>query len=402
LTLGTLIKKAEGLTADAFLPRGYITRLKADNSSEIISFDLNKILSGSDITLQREDVINISSIFDLREEYRVSIDGEVQQPGTFDYAENMSLEDLIMKSGGFKEGASSKRVEISRRVKNSDILSASASTSEIFYIDVDKDLRLMSDRFVLQPFDIVSVRNATGYEAQRQVYVEGEVLYPGTYTVSRKDERISDLIKRAGGLTALAYPSGASLKRPGNASSSKNAIKANSEEKEKLQKLQRLQGITKKDSVETLKEIIPNIYVGINLEKILKKPGLNYDLTLEEGDTLRVPKQLQTVKVTGQVLSPATIIYYKGQDFESYISQAGGFSDRALKRRSYIIYANGSVKSTKNFIGFNIFPQVKPGAEIFVPKKAERKGLSAVEVVGISSGVASLGLIILQVINMLK
>lgn len=405
LTLAKLIKKADGVTEDAFLSRGYITRLKADNSTELLTFDLDKILAGKveDIPLKREDIITISSIFDLREEYKVSVDGEVRDPGTYDFSENMTLEDIIIKSGGFKEGASAKRIEISRRIKNSNVLSVSAKTAQVFQVDVDKDLKFDREKFVLQPFDIISVRNETGYEIQQQVRIEGEVLYPGTYTVTSKDERISDLIKRAGGLTALAYAEGASLKRPGppvKVTEQDSIKKSNKEDLERLYRFQRLQGLEiDSTALDEEEEVLKNLYVGINLERILTKPGSNYDLTLQEGDTLYVPKQLQTIKVSGEVLSPVTIIYNKGKSFSTYISEAGGFSDRSLKRRAYVIYANGSVKSTKKFLFFNNFPVVKPGAEIFVPQKPQKVRVTAGEIVGISTGLATLAAVLLNLLQ---
>ncbi len=409
LTLGQLIQKAEGVTEDAFMSRGYITRLKADNTSQLISFDLDKILDGSagDIALQREDIITISSIFDLRDEYKVSVEGEVRNPGTFDFAEGMSLEDLIIISGGFKEGASPNRIEISRRVNNSNVLSAAALTARVFQVDVDENLSLVGNKFILQPFDIVSVRSESGYEIQRQVRIEGEVLYPGTYTVIRKNERISDLVKRAGGLTAFAYPKGASLKRPGPGISKTDSTPKNgstdqkTEDLERLKILQRLQGKAT-DSISMLKEeeIIRNIYVGINLDKILASPGSDFDLTLIEGDTIRVPRQLQTIKVSGEVLSPNSIIYDSGKGFKRYISGAGGFSERSLKKRSYIVYANGSVKSTRKvLLFFNDYPRVQPGAEIFVPQKEKKAGLSIGELIGISTGLASVAAVILTLIR---
>ena len=406
LTLGLLIQKAEGVTEDAFMSRGYITRLKADNTSQLISFDLDKILDGTagDIALQREDVVTISSIFDLRDEYKVSIDGEIREPGTFDFAEGMSLEDLLVMSGGFKEGASPKRIEISRRVNNSNVLSASGITARVFQVDVDQNLKLVGNKFTLQPFDMVSVRSETGYEVQRQVRIEGEVLYPGTYTVVRKNERISDLVERAGGLTALAYPQGASLKRPGPGgpkSKAKNDFDRTTEDLDRIKNLKRLQGnlSDSTDSVKSL-EAVRNIYVGINLERILAKPGSDYDLTLQEGDTIRVPKQLQTVKVSGEVLSPNSIIYEKGKGFKRYVSEAGGFSERSLKRRSYVVYANGSVKGTrKTLFFFHNYPKVQPGAEIFVPKEAEKAKLTLGEVVGISTGLASIAAVILTLLR---
>ncbi len=396
ISLSALIKKAEGLKEDAFMQRGYITRLKPDNQTELISFDVAGIMNGisPDILLLREDIINISSIFDLKEEYKVSIDGEVRRPGEFDFAENMTLEELILKAGGFKEGASVNRVEVSRRVRNSNILSQSAATAQVFQIDINRDLKLLSVPFVLQPFDIVSVRSATGYEVQKKITIHGEVLYPGTYTILRKDERISDLIKRAGGLTALAYTPGASLKRPGVADS--DEVK-----KEKLETIKRLQSSVADSTnlTNNLQDIGKNENVGISLEKIMTNPGSSYDLIMEEGDVIYVPKELQTIKVSGEVLSPVTIIYENGKNFKAYISESGGFSDRSLKRRSYILYANGSVKSTTKILFFNNYPKVDPGAEIFVPKKVEKRPLSAAEIVGISSGLASLAVIILNLIK---
>ena len=399
LSLSQLIKKAEGLKEDAFMQRGYITRLKSDNQTELISFDVAGVLNGStpDISLLREDMVNISSIFDLKEEYKVSINGEVRMPGSFAFAENMTLQELILQAGGFKEGASARRIEISRRVKNSNVLSESAATAQVFQVNIDKDLKFSGNPFVLQPFDIVSVRNATGYEVQRQVKIQGEVLYPGTYTLLRKDERISDLIKRAGGLSALAYAPAASLKRPGLPDTDSVAV-----EKERLARIRRLQS-TVGDSTDfniQVEEAAKNINVGISLEKILAAPGSGYDLIMEENDIINVPKQLQTIKVSGEVLSPVTIIYEKGKGFKGYISQSGGFSDRSLKRRSYILYANGSVKSTRKIVFFNNYPRVDPGAEIFVPKKADKKPMSAAEIVGISGGLASLAVIILSLIKL--
>ncbi len=399
LKLSQLIQKAEGLKEEAFIQRGYITRLKPDNQTEVLSFNLLGILNGTtpDISLTREDVISISSISDLKEEYKVTIDGEVRQPGTFNYAENMTLEELVLKAGGFREGASVNRVEIARRVRNSNVLSQSAATAEVFQVNIDKNLRFSGAPFILQPFDIISVRSATGYEVQKLVKIQGEVLYPGTYTILSKDERISDIVKRAGGLTALAYTLGASLKRPGVPDADSAALA-----KEKLETLKRLQSsvIDTTKSGSSIEEVVKNINVGISLEKILIDPGSGFDLIMEEGDIINVPKQLQTIKVSGEVLSPVTMIFEKGKGFNSYISQSGGFSDRSLKRRSYILYANGSVKSTRKIVFFNDYPRVDPGAEIFVPKKMEKKPMSAAEIVGISGGLASLAVIILNLVKL--
>ncbi|TZF86442.1 capsule biosynthesis protein (plasmid) [Pedobacter sp. BS3] len=401
LTLSQLIKKANGIKEDAFLPRGYITRLNDDNTTQLISFDLGKILKGEgdDIALKREDVVTISSIFDLREEYKVSIDGEVRYPGSFDYADNMTLEDLVMKAGGFKEGATAKRIEVSRRVKNSDATSSSAHIADVYQINIDQDLRIKGKKFILKPFDIVSVRASAGYEEQKQVRVEGEVLFPGTYTITRRDERVSDLVQRAGGFTALAYPDGASLKRPGHVT--RDSIPPEKKrENDRLNQFQRLQKrLTDTVKIDVVEEAKQNDYVGINLGRILEKPGSKYDLFLEDGDILTVPKQLQTIKVRGEVLSPVTVLYSTGKGFRQYIANAGGFSTKALKKRAYIIYANGSVQSTKKFLFFNNYPAVRPGAEIFVPTKPERKHLTTGETIGLASAIASLGAIVIGIMN---
>jgi protein involved in polysaccharide export with SLBB domain len=403
ITLAQLIRKAEGLKEDAFQQRGYITRLKPDNQIEMISFDLAGLLKGNvkDISLMREDVITISSIFDLKEEYKVTIDGEVRKPGDFDFADGMTLEELILQAGGFSEAATSQRVEISRRVKNSNLTTADAITAQVFQVDIDKNLVFSKPKFELQPFDIVSVRSSIGYEVQRQVKVEGEVLYPGMYTITNKDERVSDLLRRAGGLTALAYIKGASLKRDGAQKvNGKNEINQEEEARNKLAKLQRLQeNVKDTTSAKVTEEVLKNVYVGIKLEKILENPRTQVDLILEEGDILRIPKQLQTVKVNGEILYPVTTIFNPGRDFKYYISQGGGFSSKSLKRRSYVIYANGSVKSTSKIFFFNNFPKIEPGAELFVPQKEEKRPLSAGEIVGISSGLASLAVIILNLVK---
>lgn len=404
LTLAGLIKKADGITEDAFLNRGYINRLNPDKTQYLISFDVAKILSGEekDIPLTREDKVTISSIFDLREEYTVTVQGEVRAPGTFEFSQNIKLEDIIQMAGGLKEGATPNRIEVSRRIKNTDPTLTSSKTADLFIVNIDENLRVLGDKFELKPFDIITVRSSEGYSVQKQVKIEGEVLYPGMYTITSKDYRISDLIKRAGGLTSFAYAEGASLKRPGAEKinpADKNAINNSDEEQKKFANLERLKEKDAKDT-DTVKklreELAQSDLVGINLEKILKKPLSRQDLILEEGDIVRVPKQLQTVKVTGEVLNPNSIVYVPGKSFKQYINGAGGFTNSALKKSAYIKYANGSAEAAKKFLFFNNYPKVKPGAEIFVPVKAEREKMSAQAWIGIGTGVASLAAIIVS------
>jgi len=415
LTLSMLIKKAEGLKEDAFLKRGYIVRLKDDFQREQLSFNPAEIVAGTqaDIPLKREDLVIIPSLFDLREEYTVNITGEVRNPGQFPFSEGMTVEELILQAGGFTEAGSAQRVEIARRLRNADevALSASAHTAEVFTVNIGKDFDSKEAQFELKPYDLVSVRPEPGYERQRTVRIEGEVLYPGEYALSRKDERVSDIIKRAGGFTAYAYIEGASLKRtpPKEEEVSDSTSKADKQElitqeeleQERVARLQSLQMATINPDVNAsnIQQSIKNNYVGIDLPAIMKQPGQNNDLLLEEGDVIRVPKQLQTVKISGEVLSPVTALYANKRNFKDYISQAGGFSEKALKRRSFVVYANGSARSTKKILFFNNYPKVKPGSEIFVPQRLPRERLGATQLIGIGTGLASLAAIVVSLLR---
>ncbi|MBY0244234.1 MAG: SLBB domain-containing protein [Sphingobacteriaceae bacterium] len=410
LTLSQLIKKADGLKEDAFTARGSITRLKTDNTTELISFDLAAVLNGQqeDVKLQREDIVVISSLFDLKDRYKVTISGEVRTPGSFYFASQMSLEDLILKSGGFMEGASAKRIEISRRVKKEDATANNNIIAEIFTIDVENDLASKGASFKLQPFDRVMVRSQPGYEKQRMVKIEGEVLFPGYYALQSKDEKLSELIERAGGLTNFADATGGSLKRPGASQESEDKFSQAEIERENLEKQQKLVASTLEASKEVLKNPAEldkmahqNVFVDINLVKILKHPNSKWDVIMEEGDVLRVPKLLQVVKINGEVLYPTARLYNKGTSFRGYIRQAGGYTQSALKR-GYIIYSNGSVRSVKKFLGFSFYPKVKPGAEIIIPKAKDKKPMSPQEVLTLTTGVASFATIIIGLLNLIK
>jgi len=406
LTLSKLIAKAGGLKEDAFASRGYIKRLKPDNTTESIPFDVKAIVSKAvaDIPLQREDEVFIPSIFDLRDAYKVIINGEVRKAGDFAYAENMTVEDLIIQAGGFAEGASAKRIEIARRVNNSDPNQKGAPVAQVFVVDVDSQLKFSTSSFTLQPFDEVSVYSLPGFEKQKTVKIEGEVLYPGPYTISTKNEKISSLVKRAGGLTAYADVEGGTLKRTNENNGldlDKGKVDSAVLSREHLRRLQQLQK-TFKDSANNVLEQVKNDNVGIDLKKILDKPGSDSDLILEEGDVLIIPKQQQLVKVNGQVLFPSSVIYANSKSLRSYIDNAGGFSSDALRRRTYVVYANGTVKSTHSFLFFKSYPKIKAGSQIIVPKKPQTKGLSAAESVGLLGGLASMGAVIIGIISLVK
>jgi len=402
LTISQLIQQAAGLKEDAFSGRGSITRLRADNTTEIVPFNLQGIMDKSiaDIPLQREDIVNISSIFDLQDKYTVTINGEVRGQGSYPYADNLSIEDLIIKAGGFTQGASAKRIEVARRTFDSDPLAKDPKVGTVFTVDVDAGFKPGQGDFKLKPFDIVSVYSIPGFQTQKSVTIEGEVLYAGPYTLIKKNERISDLINRAGGLTTTASPEDATLKRTNLAVLGVNnkITDATTIINDRQTRVDRVKQITK-DSSQTLDQ--RNDYVGINLKKILSNPGSTDDLILEEGDILRIPKKVQTVMVNGQVLYPSVVVY-NPQSLHNFVLNAGGYAPDALKSKTYVVYPNGTVKGTKKFLFFNNYPAIKPGSEIIVPKKPATHAMSTAETVAISTSIASFGAILLGIVSLIK
>ncbi|AYL95131.1 SLBB domain-containing protein [Mucilaginibacter celer] len=406
LTLSQLIKKAAGLKEDAFMGRGSIVRLKPDNTTEQISFNVTDVINKTkDLALQREDVIEISSIFSLRDQYRVTIKGEIRAPGTFAYADSMSVADLIVKAGGFSEGASAKRIEVSRRVFDSDPRVKSSAVAQVFNVDIDPKLGFADAHFTLKPFDVVSVYTLPGFEVQKTIKVEGEVLYPGYYTIRKKNETISDIITRAGGLSAAADVDGGTLKRDNIAilGVDKNRVDTAAIAREQTARMNRLkQSFRDSTSNTPTDQQLRNNYVGIDLANILAKPGSSIDIIMEDGDIIRIPKLQQIVRVNGEVLFPSAVVYDKHKDFKGYVLNAGGYSPTALKRGAYVVYPNGTVKGTSKFLFFNSHPEVKPGSEIYIPKKPVHRGLSAGEVIGLSSGLASIAAVILGILSLHK
>ena len=392
MTLLGLLKQADGAREDAFTSRGTIHRLNADLSPALLSFDLEKMLLGQapDLVLQREDRVTIFSRFDLKEGYYVRIGGEVSSPGTFLYERGVTISDLILMAGGLKESALLNRIEVSRRVKGDD--SVTPKMALIFQQDVTADLRDSGGvaAFALQPFDQVSIRPAPGYFAQRNVVVEGELRYVGQYTLQDKKERISDLIKRAGGLTPQAYLEGAVLTRSRNFTPTEQ-----NNTRQGLNNLvkQNLQNGTAPALVQSqYREAVArnSDNVGIDLPRIMETPGSDEDLFLHDGDTLRVPRQLQTVRVNGEVLYPTLVRYDDGYSFKDYITGAGGFNERSLKRRAYVVNANGSARGTRSFLFFRNYPRITPGAEIYVPIKRERERLRTGEWITLGATTLSL------------
>ncbi|MDB5137165.1 MAG: colonic acid export protein Wza [Mucilaginibacter sp.] len=408
LTLSRLIEKASGLKEDAFTSRGTIIRLRPDNTTEQISFSVKDILAKSapDINLQREDKITISSIFDLRDQYRIAIKGEVRNPGEFAYADSMKVADLIIRAGGFAEGASAKRIEVSRRVYNSDPASKNSQVAQVYSVDVDSDLKAGGGNFTLRPFDIVSIYSLPGFEKQKTVKLEGEVVYPGFYTIQKKNEKISDIIQRAGGLTASADVEGSSLKRDNVAVLGIERTKIDTAKllKERAARFSRLNHSLRDSTNNGVEDTLQlrNNYVGIDLKKILEKPGTNQDLILENGDVLSIPKQQQIIRVNGQVLYPSAVVFENGKSFKDYVLNAGGFSPKALRRSAYIVYPNGTVKGTSKFLFFNVHPDVKPGSEIYVPTKPESRTNTGQQILAYTTGFASLAAIIFGIVSLHK
>lgn len=410
MTLKQVLEMADGVREDAFLERGILNRLKADNTSELINFNVSDVLAGTaaDIPLKREDKIEISSIFDLRDEYKFTVQGEVRFPGDFPFASNATLGDIIQKAGGLTEAAKNARVEIARRIKNLDV--TDHRSSKTILVDIKEGV-LTDPNMTLQPYDVISILGDAAFRTQRQVKIEGEVLYPGFYTISREDERISDIIKRAGGLTPYAYTEGASLKRTGmsklNAAEKKEKERLKRELEKDSHDVEEKDGKTPKykdvdeengdnskvkssalakvsQQGTSASDIEPSDLVGIELNKILEKPYEKGDLLVLDGDIINVPKELETVKVVGEVLNPNNVVYVKGKSLKYYVNQAGGFTDNALKKRVFVQYANGAVKGKDGG-----YPEVKPGAEIVVPKRAPRERLSSQAWIGIGTGIAS-------------
>lgn len=373
-TVTDLVKYAEGPTEDTFLERALLYRENPDLATTLESINLGQLLNGNtpDIKLRRNDRIYISSQDELRDERNVTLAGEVKRPGSFPYARNMSIEDLILQGGGLLESASRARVDVARRIKNPMSTTQSDKQGETFSFTLEKGLIISGDKkFVLQPFDIVTVRRSPGYEVQQNVSVIGEILFSGLYAKTSRDERLSSLVERAGGLTESAYIQGARLLR-----------QMYKDEKARLEATLELAKSNSKDSLmidET--EISESYYVGIDLQKAILHPGGDDDIVLREGDVLDIPTYNGTVKISGAVMYPNTVTYSKGMSVGKYIDNAGGYAYRA-KKRPYIVYMNGKVAT-------GLSARVEPGCEIIVPQKPERSGTSLSEVLGITTSVVS-------------
>ena len=393
-TVKLLVEKAEGIKGDAFLGRAVLHREREDLTKEVIQVDLKNILNGTkpDIALQRNDVLYIPSIHDLQDLGTITVFGEVARPGEFPFAENTTLEDMIIQCGGLKESASSIRVDVSRRIKDSKSTETSTTIGEMFTFALKDGFVVDGEAgFILEPYDQVYVRRSPGYQAQVNVEVKGEILYDGTYALTNKAERLSDLVKKAGGITPYAYVKGSKLMR-----------KANEEEKRRMKEVSKLIQREMGALADSLKlELNENYPVGIDLEKALANPGSTADVVLREGDQLIIPEMINTVKINGAVMMPNTVTYQKGKSVNYYISQAGGFANGARKNKAFIIYMNGQIAKVKWGASASI---IEPGCEIVVPIKDKSKAnkWNIQTILGIASSIGSLGLTAASVANILK
>lgn len=390
-TVKQLIKKAEGLRGDAFLNRVLLDREHEDLSHEIIAIDLNGLLNGTvaDIPLQKDDHLYIPSVNDLKEEETVSIYGEVLNPGTFLYSDKMTIEDLVVQAGGLREAAATTRVSVTRRIKNPKSTAYSSKLAETFAFDIKDGLVIGDADFYLQPFDMVQIRRSPAYKVQRTVSVSGEVLFSGSYALLKKNERLSDLIKRAGGITPDAYIKGGRLIRRMNDEERRR-------ERDALRMARNGEG---KDSISVAKLAITETYtVGIDMEKALANPGSDYDVVLREGDVIYIPEFVNTVKISGSVMYPNTVAWEKGAKLKYYINMAGGYGNMAKKKKAYIIYLNGTVARAKRSSG----KLIQPGCEIVVPSKAEKQHMKFAEILGISSTTATMAAMVATLVNAFK
>lgn len=364
LDMRELIAKAQGIKEDAFTGRVNMVRLRSDMTKEYKSINLKNILNGSEVfQLRKEDSLHVVSILELRDVSTITVLGPVKKPGDFKYEDSLTLQAILLQAGGFMENATPSRIEIGRRKKEINLGTKGALTSEVIQVDVNKDLGQIGTDIYLQPFDIVSIKVDPSKVKQVSVKVSGEILYAGTYTLENPEERLSSIVKRAGGLLPYADINGAKLVRK-------------QENSDSIQ-IKRLVLTTSSDTINNLSNSDLRALttdVSLDLAKIMAKPNTEEDLTLEDGDELIIPRFNNTVSVGGQVLKPVTVQYETGKGFRSYLSAAGGLTRNAYKTRAFVVYPNGRSAKSHSFLGFKSYPRVTPGSSIFVPLKPESNG----------------------------
>ncbi|MFT0249786.1 SLBB domain-containing protein, partial [Bacteroides thetaiotaomicron] len=390
-TIRELVHEAQGLTGDAFLNRAVLYRQREDLTSEVVQIDIKSIMDGTspNLALMKNDILYIPSIHDLEDRGNVTVHGEVAQPDSYPYADNMTLEDLIIQAGGLKEAASTVRIDVSRRIKNPRSTADNDTIGQMYTFSL-KDGFVIDGQpgFILQPYDEVYVRRSPGYQAQQNVVIDGEILFGGNYAMTSREERLSDLVNKAGGPTSLAYLRGAKLTRVASAGEKKRMGDV-------IRLMSRQLGEAMIDSLGIGVE--DTFTVGIDLEKALTNPKGSADLVLREGDVVFIPKNTNTVTINGAVMVPNTVSYMKGKNVDYYLNQAGGYSDNARKSKKFIVYMNGQVTKVKG----SGKKQIEPGCEIIVPSKAKKKGNIA-NILGYATSFSSLGMMIASIANLIK
>lgn len=357
--LSDLIAKADGVREDVFSNRGLLMRLGENLTPTNIAFDVNDVIHGkNDILLKREDQVVIQNISGMRQYRFVRVYGQVRFPGQYQYRQNMTLKDLIFMAGGLTEAASESFIEVARRHDYKEAAQVSDQLATLYQINIDRDLGLSDkdSRFALNPFDYVYIRKAPSYNEQRTVTIFGEVVYPGAYSISSKDERVSDLIKRAGGLTPQAYSKGATLIRQND---NRPDLK------------QTIHTVMADSLLSKIKKEMDHSMLELQLDKILTEPGTISDYILRAGDQISIPEEMQEVKVSGEILNPMGLAFQQKKPLKYYIDRSGGFSSNAKRGKVFVIYSDGTTKVTKTLLGRN-YPKPAPGCQIIVPAKPEK------------------------------
>ena len=387
----SLIEAADGVTEDAFTAHAVLHRMRLNRTLEVIAVDVAGILSGTvaDIPLKSEDVLFIPTVSDRLNERILTIEGEVMSPGNYEFAENTTIEDLVLQAGGLTDAASTAKVDVSRRIVDPKAKEGSKDISKTYSFEL-KDGFVIDGQpgFILEPYDIVQVRRSPTYMEPRNIFVEGEVQFGGVFTLSTKNQRLSDAIKAAGGFTDEAYVKGARLIRT-----------VTEDERNRASDLMRQirNAGDQKDSIQTSHLNLFKTYtVGINLDKAIENPGGDYDIVLRDGDRIIVPEYNGTVKISGNVQFPNTVAFNEKKGYKWYINKAGGFGNRAKKSKTFIIYQNGTMAE----VGRGT--KVEPGCEIVVPTKAKKDMSAVTQWLSIGSSVTGLAAMIATIANMVK
>jgi protein involved in polysaccharide export with SLBB domain len=393
MRISDLITKADGLKEDAYSKRARIIRLKSDLTTEIVNVNLEEALEGnleSDIALNREDVVTVYSILDFVEEYKITIDGEIRKPGVYDYYEGMTLNDILVQSGGLT-GSASKKVEVARMIISENIDDSNPNKAELFNIEITPDNNEQAENFSLLPFDVINIRKMAVYEKLEMVSISGAVNYAGKYVLASKKAKVYDIVKRAGGLTSVANIEGVKIKRP---------IQAKQIEAVESVDL----NLGTKDSIQNklekkLKEELKYAIIPVDWKSIMKDQNNNTNVTLFPGDEIEVAAFNEGVKVAGSVLLTSEIPYDKGKGLGYYLDAVGGVDAKGWKKKAYIIYPNGKADVTGTFLFFRNYPKVTPGSQIIVPEKPEVKKMSTGEFVSIAGVLASLAGVIIAILR---